>query len=207
MNKFLTEIIRSITVLFFPIVLVLFTFSEPVIKMLFGRGQLSASDVVVVATIFQVLVISLPLLLLRDLLNRAIFAHGNALLSLIALVVLVIIHILVVKYYMISYGLYGVAVGVVVSVFINCFLLIIFLKLFFNIKLIKDSLKTILPCFSLLVVLTFLLLWCSMYLALDWWIESMIVVASYFCCLYVLKEEQFRSITNKIALSDIGEPK
>jgi len=207
MNVFLTEIIRLIAIFCFPIVFVLFGFSEQIITMLFGRGQLSTFDVAVVATVFQVLVISLPLLLLRDLLNRAIFAHDNASLSFIALVVSVVIHIVVVKYYMISFGLYGVAAGVVVSAFINCILLIAFLRLFFNIKLIKNSLKTIFICLSLLVVLKFLLSWCFTYLGLYWWVESLIVVVSYFCCLYMLKEEQFRKITGMRALSNTRESK
>jgi len=207
MNDFLTEIIRLIAIFCFPIVFVLFGFSEQVITMLFGRGQLTTSDVAAVATVFQVLVISLPLLLLRDLLNRAIFAHDNASLSLMALVVSVIIHIVVVKYYMISYGLYGIAAGVVVSAFINCILLIAFLRLFFNIKLIKNSLKTIFICLSLLVALKFLSSWCFANASLDWRVEGAILVVSYFCCLYTLKEEQFRNIISSIALSDVREPK
>ena len=167
-SSFLVTIIKSIAIFCFPMVYILYSCAEPVIAMVFGRGSFAQSDVIVVASVFQMLILSLPLLLIRDLLNRVIFAYESSSLSLIALLISVALHVIFVKYYMISYGLQGIAVGVAVSAFINSFILAVFLKLFFNVRLVVDSLKTIVICVASLVVSYLLSFLFASYVVLEW---------------------------------------
>jgi len=190
MSSFLIIIIKSIAVLCFPLVLLLCVHAESVISMIFERGLFSRHDVIVVSSTFQVLVLSLPLILIRDLLNRAVFAHENPQLSLIALMVSVVLHAVFVNYYVATYGLQGIAMGVVVSAFVNSIILVVFLRWFFNIKLVTESLKTIAICMSLLIGVHLLTTLVSSYVGMAWWVESIILLVSYFCCLYQFKGQQ-----------------
>ncbi|MCK5667200.1 MAG: oligosaccharide flippase family protein, partial [Thiotrichaceae bacterium] len=194
MSSFLVTIIKSIAIFCFPMVYILYSCAEPVIAMVFGRGSFAQSDVIVVASVFQMLILSLPLLLIRDLLNRVIFAYESSSLSLIALLISVALHVIFVKYYMISYGLQGIAVGVAVSAFINSFILAVFLKLFFNNRLVVDSLKTIVICVASLVVSYLLSFLFASYVVLEWWGESLLMLVGYFYCLYLIREEQSYNI-------------
>lgn len=199
MNGFLVKIIKLIAISCFPMVLILYSSAEPVIAIVFERGSFTQSDVIVVASVFQMLILSLPLLLIRDLLNRVIFAYESSSLSLIALLVSVALHVILVKYYMIVYGLPGIAIGVAVSAFINSFILAAFLKLFFNVSLVVDSLKTIVICLASLIISYLLSFVFSSYVGLEWWGESLLMLVGYFYCLYLIREEQSYNIIKWLA--------
>jgi hypothetical protein len=100
---------------------------------------------------------------------------------------------------MIAYGLPGIAIGVAVSAFINSFILVVFLKIFFNVRLVVDSLKTIVICIIALIVSYVLSLLFVSYVELAWWGTSLLMLVGYFYYLYLIKEEQTHNIIKWLA--------
>lgn len=105
----------------------MFAFSEPIVELLFERGAFTSTDTLLVASALEVISLSLPFFLLRDFFNRILFSLSSSMYSLISLLVTLLSHSLIGYYFMLSFGVEGVVVSLVVSSMINVVALYLFL--------------------------------------------------------------------------------
>ena len=118
--RYLTVCIRVVVLCSVPIAIYMIFYSEEIVTLLFKRGKFLSEDVSRVALVLSVMLLALPFCLLRDIMNRVFFSHGNTLtpvlLSLFALLVNAVIACLFYQ----RNGLVLLAVAAVVSTILNC---------------------------------------------------------------------------------------
>jgi len=157
--RYLTGCIRLVVMCSVPGVIYMNFYAVEIVGLLFQRGNFMIDDVVKVASVFSVVLLALPFCLVRDIMNRVFFSHGNTLTPvLLSLVALSINFSLSYALYR-QYGLVGLAASAVVSTIFNSLVVIFLVQ-----RKIKFDL--IVPCLKILVLCSI----CGIiaYLSLSW---------------------------------------
>lgn len=143
--RYLTMCIRLVIICSIPVVIYMSFYSVEIVRILFQRGNFMSDDVVKVASVFSVVLLALPFCLVRDIMNRVFFAHGNTLTPvLLSLSALSINFSLSYALYR-QYGLVGLAASALVSTIFNSLVVIFLVQ-----RKIKFDL--LVPCLKILVV-------------------------------------------------------
>ena len=199
-EEFSSVVFKWIVIFSTPLVSILYIYANPIISLLFERGEFTNTDTRSVASVLSILSLSLPLLLLRDLLNRIVFSFENTTITLISLVISVALHGVSSLYLSMEYGLNGVAIAFVVSALANVILLFIFLRVFFDMKILSQSLKTLTICFISFLLSTLFSIFVFSWLELGWVLGSLSLCISYLIFLYFLGLEEMRIILLKLTV-------
>lgn len=193
-ENFSSIIFCWIVILSFPIVRILYLHSNPIISLLFERGGFTSVDTKSVASVLSVLSLSLPLLLIRDLLNRVILSFQNSILAVFSLIISVGFNAIFSFYLSRFYGLNGVAIGVVVSTLINIILLVAFLNIYFDVKFLGRNFYIVIKCsFSIILSIIFSKILLN-FLDAFWIFESLFFLTCYLLILITLGENDIRII-------------
>lgn len=143
--RYLTACIRLVVMCSIPAVIYMNFYAVEIVGLLFQRGNFMIDDVVKVASVFSVVLLALPFCLLRDIMNRVFFSHGNTLTPvLLSLTALSINFSLSYMLYQ-RYGLVGLAASTVVSTIFNSLVVIFLVQR-------KIKFELIIPCFRILVL-------------------------------------------------------
>lgn len=120
MNGYLVRCLRVIVMLSVPIVGFLHLYSNEIVELLFRRGNFTADDVEKVAMVLSVIVFALPFSLVRDTMNRVIFARGSTVVPLLLALLSLTVNIFIAYVTFRSFGLLGLAFAVVISTIVAC---------------------------------------------------------------------------------------
>jgi putative peptidoglycan lipid II flippase len=115
-RSFVVAGIKAIVLLVLPIILVLSTFSNQVVELLYGRGEFDSQDVISVSAILSILVFLLLFSILRDFCNRYFFANGERILPLVIGGISLMLNVLLCVFFAPNFGLEGIAISSVVAV-------------------------------------------------------------------------------------------
>ncbi|MDO9599837.1 MAG: lipid II flippase MurJ [Azoarcus sp.] len=144
--KYLNDCIRLVAICSVPVVIYMSFYSAEIVSVLFQRGKFSGDDVVRVAAVFSVALFALPSCLVRDIMNRVFFSHGNTLMPvLLSLAALAINFALSYLLYQ-EHGLVGLAVSVVVSSALNGVVMTFLVQRKIGFNLLVPGLKVIALC-------------------------------------------------------------
>lgn len=114
----LRKCVRLIVIVIMPVTLIIFTFSEVIVDIIYGRGAFATKDISIVAGVVRFLAVGLIAFSLRELLIKCFYAMGKVrlamLLSTIGIVINIILNFILIK----VMGLSGLAFATSISAFI-----------------------------------------------------------------------------------------
>lgn len=144
--RYLTGCVRLIVIFSIPAVIYMNFYSVEIVRLLFQRGNFMTDDVVKVASVFSVVLLALPFCLVRDVMNRVFFSHGNTLTPvLLSLLALLINFSLSFALYQL-YGLVGLAASTVVSTVFNSLFVLFLVQRKIQFDLLTPCLKILALC-------------------------------------------------------------
>lgn len=114
--------------LLMPFFVACFFYSGEIVSLIFERGIFDSSDVDVVASVFSISILSIPLLVIRDTTNRVYFSFGNAAAPVVFSIVTLLSGVILMGFMAPNYGLPGLAAAIPMLAFINAFLGVIVTK-------------------------------------------------------------------------------
>ena len=195
-----TMIFKWILIISIPLTFILFIYSNPIVSVLFERGQFTYANTLSVASVLSIFSLSLPALLLRDLLNRIVFSFENTTITMFSLLISVTLHGVLSFHFSREYGLNGIAIAAVLSSVVNIILLLIFLRVYFGIQLISTTFKDIFICFFALSLACTLSSIIFRIVDLGWFLDSVFISISYLIALHFLGLKEITSILAKLSL-------
>ncbi|MCQ6258020.1 murein biosynthesis integral membrane protein MurJ [Pseudomonas sp. Q11] len=195
---YLTSCLRIVIICSFPIVLYMSFYSHEIVDILFQRGKFMDDDVTKVASIFSIVLLALPLCLIRDIMNRVFFSHGNTLtpvfLSLFALTINFSICLVFYK----KYGLVALAVAVVVSTVFNCIVAIYLVQKSAPSVLFVSGLKVLMICGIGGAIAYSVLSWLNGMFATYWLVIFIPFIFVYFVCLQIMRVHEIGVVTTHL---------
>jgi len=188
LNLFLRELLNIILLLSLPVVVVVTIYSEPIVKIVFLRGDFSSENAKEVALILSIIISAVPLIIIKDIFNRVFFSQSRVLLCVALTFTILIFNILFSYYLFHEFGLSGAATAFVISSFFQMLLLSLFIfgyvgitfLLFIFFTLLKRLFLAVIPALLLLIIdmtlLEFIFAYFTTYLLLLWSIRDAIVI-------------------------------
>lgn len=193
--RYLTGCIRLIVMCSIPAVIYMNFYAVEIVGLLFRRGNFMIDDVIKVASVFSVVLLALPFCLVRDIMNRVFFSHGNTLTPvLLSLAALSINFSLSYTFYQ-EYGLVGLAASAVVSTIFNSLIVIFLVQRKIKFDLLVPCLRILVICSICGVIAYFLLNWLHGVFSNYWLILFVPFFLVYFSCLLILRVKEARFIT------------
>lgn len=191
--RYLTGCIRLVVMCSIPAVIYMNFYAVEIVGILFQRGNFMIDDVVKVASVFSVVLLALPFCLVRDIMNRVFFSHGNTLTPvLLSLVALAINFSLSYALYQ-KYGLVGLAASAVVSTVFNSLVVIFLVQRKIKFDLLVPCLKILVLCGTCGVIAYLSLSWLHGAFPDYWLVLFVPFFLVYFICLLIsrIKEAWF----------------
>jgi len=194
MYGYLVRCLRLIVLLSVPIVGFIHLYSDQLVELLFLRGNFTVDNVNKVASVLSLVVFALPFCLIRDAMNRVIFASGNTLtpllLSLVALAINVSIAYLSYK----TYGLLGLAFASVVSTMTSCIIVTLLVS-----KMIEANLTVVWIGIAMIsaactAIAYMLLSWIGEVFSVHWIVLFFPYLVSYASILYILRVREMHMV-------------
>ncbi|ARS48513.1 hypothetical protein PSMEN_08980 [Ectopseudomonas mendocina] len=178
-----------------PAVIYMNFYAVEIVGLLFRRGNFMIDDVIKVASVFSVVLLALPFCLVRDIMNRVFFSHGNTLTPvLLSLAALSINFSLSYTFYQ-EYGLVGLAASAVVSTIFNSLVVIFLVQRKIKFDLLVPCLRILVICSICGVIAYFLLNWLHGVFSNYWLILFVPFFLVYFTCLLIFRIKEARFIT------------
>jgi len=192
--RYLTGCIRLVVMCSIPVVIYMNFYAVEIVELLFLRGNFMSDDVVKVASVFSVVLLALPFCLVRDIMNRVFFSHGNTLTPvLLSLGALSINFSLSYVFYQ-RYGLVGLATSAVISTVFNSLVVIFLVQRKIKFDLLAPSLKILVLC-SICGIIAYLLLnWLHGVLPSYWLVLFIPFFVAYFICLLVFRIKEAKLV-------------
>ncbi|MHC5347862.1 murein biosynthesis integral membrane protein MurJ [Metapseudomonas furukawaii] len=190
---YLIGCVRWIVICSIPAVIYMNFYSVEIVRILFQRGNFMNEDVAKVASVFSVVLLALPFCLVRDVMNRVFFSHGNTLIPvLLSFFSLSINFSLSYAVYQ-QYGLVGLAASGVVSTVFNSFFVLFLVQRKIKFDLLAPCLKILALSGGCGVFAYYSLDWLHVAFPNYWLILFIPFFIVYFACLLLfrVKEAQF----------------
>ncbi|WP_158457654.1 murein biosynthesis integral membrane protein MurJ [Pseudomonas fluorescens] len=185
--RYLTSCIRMVIICSFPIVLYMSFYSHEIVAILFHRGKFMNEDVAKVASIFSIVLLALPFCVIRDIMSRVFFSHGNTLTPVFLSLAALVLNFSICYLFYNMYGLVALAISVVVSTIINCIAAVYFVQKYSPLSLFVSALKILAICCIGGVTAYGLLSWLDGMFSSYWLIIFIPFVLVYYFCLHVLR--------------------
>lgn len=194
--RYLMMCIRLLVIGSVPTVVYMSFYSVEIVRLLFLRGNFMGDDVAKVASVFSVVLLALPFCLVRDVMNRVFFSHGNTLtpvlLSLAALTTNLVLSYILYQHY----GLVGLAMSAVVSTLFNSLFVLFLVQRKINFNLLVPCLQISVTCSICGVISYFSLYWLHEIFPNYWFILSIPFFLVYFISLLLLRVREARFLVD-----------
>jgi putative peptidoglycan lipid II flippase len=192
--RYLTGCIRLVVMCSIPAVIYMNFYAVEIVGLLFQRGNFMIDDVVKVASVFSVVLLALPFCLVRDIMNRVFFSHGNTLTPvLLSLAALSMNFSLSYALYN-QYGLVGLAASAVISTVFNSIFVIFLVHRKIKFDLLAPCLKILVLCSICGTVAFISLNWLHGVFPNYWLALSAPFFIVYVACLFAFRVREINSL-------------
>jgi len=192
--RYLTGCIRLVVICSIPAVIYMNFYSVEIVGFLFQRGSFMSDDVAKVASVFSVVLLAFPFCLLRDIMNRVFFSHGNTLTPVLLSLAALSINFLLCYVLYRQYGLVGLAASAVTSTVLNSLVVLFLVQRKINFDLLIPCLKILVLCGACGFVAYLSLSWLHNAFASYWLVLSFPFFLIYFIGLLMLRVKEARFV-------------
>ncbi len=179
----------------------LFFISEDIVRVLFGRGEFLNKDILITANLLLIYSFSLPGYMISRICNQVFYSYERVDLPIKASIPTFILNLVLCFSLYRSLGVYGLAIAGAISVWINVFIQIFYLKIYFSNFYKKIKFINILKIAKILTsssIMIFVILFLQNILNLNIYIDLIILIVIgvfvFFAVLKLLKLEEYRLI-------------
>jgi len=179
----------------------LFFISEDIVRVLFGRGEFLNKDILITANLLLIYSFSLPGYMISRICNQVFYSYERVDLPIKASIPTFILNLVLCFSLYRPLGVYGLAIAGAISVWINVFIQIFYLKIYFSNFYKKIKLVNILKIAKILTsssIMIFVILFLQNILNLNIYIDLIILIVIgvfvFFAVLKLLKLEEYRLI-------------
>ncbi|CAN1599906.1 murein biosynthesis integral membrane protein MurJ [Pseudomonas mediterranea] len=198
LSRYLIACLRIVVICSLPMVIYMSFYAHEIVEILFRRGQFLNDDVIKVASIFSIVLLALPLCLIRDIMNRVFFSHGNTLTPVFLSLFALIINFVICFGFYKEYGLTALAIAAVISTLVNCIVAIYLVQRHTPSVLFLAGIRVLVPCCISGAVAYGVLIWFDGMFATYWLIICIPFALVYCICLQVLRVQEARLITSHL---------
>ena len=183
----------------------LFFISEDIITVLFGRGEFMSKDILITSNLLVIYSFSLPGYMISRICNQVFYSYERVDLPIKASLPTFFSNLILCFSFYRSMGVYGLAIAGAASVWLNVFIQVLFLKIYFakfykKINLL-DIIK-IIKIFTSSSIMISIILILQYYLNINIYIDLLILIAVgisvYFIVLKLLGLEEYRLIYKSV---------
>ena len=179
----------------------LFFISEDIVRVLFGRGEFLNKDILITANLLLIYSFSLPGYMISRICNQVFYSYERVDLPIKASIPTFVLNLILCFSLYRSLGVYGLAIAGAISVWINVFIQIFYLKVHFSnfykkikfINILKIA-KILTSSSIMILVILFLKNFLNLNIYIDLIILIVIGVFVFFAVLKLLKLEEYRLI-------------
>ena len=179
----------------------LFFISEDIVSVLFGRGEFLNKDILITANLLLIYSFSLPGYMISRICNQVFYSYERVDLPIKASIPTFILNLILCFSLYRSLGVYGLAIAGAISVWINVFIQIFYLKIYFSNFYKKIKFINFLKIAKILTsssIMIFVILFLQNILNLNIYIDLIILIVIgvfvFFAVLKLLKLEEYRLI-------------
>ncbi|MCF4994983.1 hypothetical protein GIW70_24240 [Pseudomonas syringae] len=196
--RYLTTCIRIVIICSFPIVLYMGFYSHEIVATLFHRGKFMSDDVMKVGSIFSIVLLALPLCLIRDIMNRVFFSHGNTLTPVFLSLAALVLNSTICFFFYKTYGLEALAIAAVISTVVNCVAAIYLVQKEAPSILFLAAFKMFITCAIGGAIAYAFLRWINDLFANYWLLVFIPFVLVYYICLQILRVQEVATVTTHL---------
>ena len=189
----------------FPCIVALYLLSPEIVNILFGRGAFTDNDVINTSSVIVIYSFSLPGYMVSRIVNQIFYSYQKIHLSILASIPTFILNFILCYLLYSDYGVQGLALSSVLSVYLNVFFQIIFLNIYISdiYRLINfinffKNLKIIFSSFFIGLVILFLSQFVFFNEIFHLLITISISLLLYFVLLNILKIDEFKILYKKM---------
>ena len=179
----------------------LFFISEDIVRVLFGRGEFLNKDILITSNLLLIYSFSLPGYMISRICNQVFYSYERVDLPIKASIPTFILNLVLCFSLYRPLGVYGLAMAGAISVWINVFIQIFYLKIYFSNFYKKIKFINILKIAKILTsssIMIFVILFLQNILNLNIYIDLIILIVIgvfvFFAVLKLLKLEEYRLI-------------
>ena len=179
----------------------LFFISEDIVRVLFGRGEFLNKDILITANLLLIYSFSLPGYMISRICNQVFYSYERVDLPIKASIPTFILNLILCFSLYRSLGVYGLAIAGAISVWINVFIQIFYLKIYFSNFYKKIKFINILKIAKILTsssIMILVILFLQNFLNFNKYIDLIVLIAIgafvFFMVLKLLKLEEYRLI-------------
>ena len=179
----------------------LFFISEDIVRVLFGRGEFLNKDILITSNLLLIYSFSLPGYMISRICNQVFYSYERVDLPIKASIPTFILNLVLCFSLYRSLGVYGLAIAGAISVWINVFIQIFYLKIYFSNFYKKIKFINIIKIAKILTsssIMIFVILFLQNILNLNIYIDLIILIVIgvfvFFAVLKLLKLEEYRLI-------------
>ena len=179
----------------------LFFISEDIVRVLFGRGEFLNKDILITANLLLIYSFSLPGYMISRICNQVFYSYERVDLPIKASIPTFILNLILCFSFYRSLGVYGLAIAGAISVWINVFIQIFYLKIYFSNFYKKIKLVNILKIAKILTsssIMILVILFLQNFLNFNKYIDLIVLIVIgvfvFFMVLKLLKLEEYRLI-------------
>ena len=179
----------------------LFFISEDIVRVLFGRGEFLNKDILITSNLLLIYSFSLPGYMISRICNQVFYSYERVDLPIKASIPTFILNLVLCFSLYRSLGVYGLAIAGAISVWINVFIQIFYLKIYFSNFYKKIKFINILKIAKILtssLIMIFVILFLQNILNFNIYIDLIILIVIgvfvFFAVLKLLKLEEYRLI-------------
>jgi len=179
----------------------LFFISEDIVRVLFGRGEFLNKDILITANLLLIYSFSLPGYMISRICNQVFYSYERVDLPIKASIPTFILNLILCFSLYRSLGVHGLAIAGAISVWINVFIQIFYLKIYFSNFYKKIKLVNILKIAKILTsssIMILVILFLQNFLNFNKYIDLIIIIVIgvfvFFMVLKLLKLEEYRLI-------------
>ena len=179
----------------------LFFISEDIVRVLFGRGEFSNKDVLITSNLLIIYSFSLPGYMIARICNQVFYSYERVDLPIKASIPTFIVNLVLCFFLYRSMGVHGLAIAGAISVWLNVFIQIFYLRFYFSNFYKKIKLINILKITKILAssfIMIFAILFFQTILNINRYFDLFILIIVgvfvFFTVLKLLKLEEYRLI-------------
>ena len=179
----------------------LFFISEDIVRVLFGRGEFLNKDILITSNLLLIYSFSLPGYMISRICNQVFYSYERVDLPIKASIPTFILNLVLCFSLYRPLGVYGLAIAGAISVWINVFIQIFYLKIYFSNLYKKIKFINIIKIAKILTsssIMIFVILFLQNILNLNIYIDLIILIVIgvfvFFAVLKLLKLEEYRLI-------------